>query len=138
MSLHSQFSDYNDNLWGITASDSVNGYVIWGGPPAMGPLDGSVVPCAAGGSLAILPSICISALRNMRAQFPKAWQRYGFVDAFNPATGWYDVDVIGINLGIMMLMAENQRTGLLWNTFMKNPEAGKAMTLVGFSSGNSK
>jgi len=35
-------------------------------------------------------------------------------------------------LGIMMLMAENQRTGFVWNTFMKNPEAAVAMTAVGF------
>jgi hypothetical protein len=31
-----------------------------------------------------------------------------------------------------MLMAENYRTGLVWSTFMKNPEAQAAMQLVGF------
>ena len=41
-------------LWGITASDSARGYVAWGGPPATGPIDGTVVPCAAGGSLPFL------------------------------------------------------------------------------------
>jgi len=41
-------------------------------------------------------------------------------------------DVIGIDLGITMLMAENQRTGLVWSTFMKNPEAVAAMAAVGF------
>src|SRR5579864_4195363 len=34
LSLNEQFSDYSNALWGITASDSVRGYVIWGGPPA--------------------------------------------------------------------------------------------------------
>jgi hypothetical protein len=33
LSLQSQFSDYSQNLWGITASDSAGGYVAWGGPP---------------------------------------------------------------------------------------------------------
>ena len=28
------------------------------------------------------------------------WSRYGFVDAFNPLTNWYDSDVIGIDTGI--------------------------------------
>jgi hypothetical protein len=42
--------------------------------------------------------------------------------------------VLGIDLGITMVMAENQRTGLVWNTFMKNPEAGAAMKKVGFQS----
>jgi hypothetical protein len=54
------------------------------------------------------------------------------MDAFNPLSGWYDTDVIGIDLGIMMLMAENRRTGFVWNTFMKNAEAVAAMTAVGF------
>ena len=132
LSLAGQFSDYSANLWGITASDSVNGYVAWGGPPSIGPIDGSIVPCAAGGSLPFLSTDCIAALRNIQSEFPNAWQRYGFVDAFNPLTGWYDADVIGIDLGITMLMAENQRTGLVWSTFMKNPEAVAAMAAVGF------
>jgi len=130
-SLASQFSDYSSNLWGITASDSVNGYVAWGGPPAMGPIDGSIVPCAAGGSIPFLPAECVGVLRNIQRRFPKSWQRYGFVDALNPLTGWYNPDVIGIDLGITMLMAENQRSGFVWNTFMKNPEALAAMTAVG-------
>ncbi|MGA8538168.1 MAG: glucoamylase family protein [Terriglobales bacterium] len=132
LSLASQFSDYSNNLWGITASDSVNGYVVWGGPPLMGPIDGSIVPCAAGGSIPFLSSDCIAVLRNIQSAFPKSGQRYSFVDAFNPLSGWYDTDVIGIDLGIMMLMAENERTGFVWNTFMKNPEAVAAMTAVGF------
>jgi hypothetical protein len=131
LSLQSQFSDYQSNLWGITASDSAGGYVAWGGPPSMGPIDGSIVPCAAGGSLPFLSTDCIAVLRNIRSLYPQAWQRYGFVDAFNPLTNWYDTDVIGIDAGITMVMAENQRTGLIWNTFMANPEAQSAFTAVG-------
>ena len=131
-SLSGQFLDYSSSLWGITASDSENGYTVWGGPPALGPIDGSLVAAATGGSLPFLPTACIGVLRKIQSTFPKAWRRYGFVDAFNPLTGWYDPDVIGINLGITMLMAENQRSGLVWSTFMKNPEALAAMTAVGF------
>jgi hypothetical protein len=132
VSLASQFPDYSTNLWGITASDSVNGYAVWGGPPAMGPIDGSIVPCAAGGSIPFLSSDCIAVLRNIQAEFPNTWQSYSFVDAFNPLSGWYDTDVVGIDLGIMMLMAENQRSAFVWNTFMENPEALAAMKAVGF------
>jgi hypothetical protein len=130
--LHSQFSDYSDALWGITASDSVHGYVVWGGPPAMGPIDGTVVPAAAGGSLPFLPIATMRVLRSMRDRYPKAWCRYGFVDAFNPLTGWYDPDVIGIDTGITMLMAENLRSDFVWDTFMKNPEAQRGMEKAGF------
>jgi hypothetical protein len=134
LSLRNQFSDYADNLWGICASDYVGGYTAWGGPPLMGPVDGSIVPCATGGSLPFLFNDCMRVLHNIRTQYGKAWARYGFVDAFNPLTNWYDADVLGIDLGITMLMAENHRTGLVWQTFMKNPEARAAMSLVGFKA----
>jgi hypothetical protein len=132
LELNEQFSDYSNALWGITASDSARGYVIWGGPPAMGPIDGTVVPCAAGGSLPFLPNETMRVLRTIRDHYPQAWCRYGFVDAFNPLTNWYDTDVIGIDIGIIMVMAENARTGFVWDTFMKNPEAQRGMEVAGF------
>jgi hypothetical protein len=133
LSLNGQFGDYAGNLWGISASDYVKGYTAWGGPPLQGPVDGSIVPCATGGSLAFLYTDCMKVLRNIRGTYaPKGWGLYSYVDAFNPLSGWYDTDVLGIDLGITMVMAENYRSGLVWNTFMKNPEAQSAMTKVGF------
>jgi hypothetical protein len=135
LSLHDRFPDYSEDLWGISASDYVDGYTAWGGPPAMGPIDGSIVPCATGGSLPFLFEDCMRVQRTLRGPYgSKVWGRYSFLDAFNPLTGWYDTDVLGIDLGITMLMAENHRTGLVWQTFMKNPEAQQAMQKVGFRS----
>ena len=135
LSLHEKFSDYREELWGISASDFARGYTAWGGPPAQGPIDGTIVPCATGGSLPFLPKDCLQVLRNLRGRYAeKVWTKYSFLDAFNPLTGWYDADVLGIDLGITMLMAENHRTGLVWKTFMKNPEAQSAMQKVGFKS----
>lgn len=132
LELNVQFSDYSNALWGITASDSERGYVIWGGPPATGPIDGTIVPCAAGGSLPFQPAATMRVLRTIRDHYPSAWCRYGFVDAFNPLTNWYDTDVLGIDVGITMVMAENARTGYVWETFMKNPEAQRGMEIAGF------
>lgn len=137
LSLHDRFPDYSENLWGISASDYAKGYTAWGGPSAqggpLGPVDGSIVPCATGGSLSFLYDDCMKVLRNIRGRYKeRAWARYGFVDAFNPLTGWYDQDVLGIDLGITMLMAENHRTGFVWEVFMKNPEAQSAMQKAGF------
>lgn len=132
-SLHDRFADYSENLWGITASDSAKGYVVWGGPPEMGPIDGTLVPSAPAGSLPFLPQECMDALLSMRERFGKhVWKRYGFVDAFNPLKKWYAADVIGINTGIGLLMAENFRSNFVWDTFMKNAEARTAMERVGF------
>jgi hypothetical protein len=123
---------YRDDLWGITASDSKKGYTVWGGPPSRGMIDGTVVPCATAGSLAFLPIECLSVQRNIRARYARAWGRYGFVDAFNPSANWYNPDVLGIDLGIGVLMAENLRSGLVWQTFMRNPETERALQLAGF------
>jgi hypothetical protein len=48
-------------------------------------------------------------------------------------TKWYDEYVLGIDTGITLLMAENVRTGFVWNTFMKNPEARQGMQRAGFT-----
>jgi hypothetical protein len=130
--LGKQFPDYNPDMWGITASDSMYGYVAWGGPPATGPIDGTIVPCASAGSLPFLPQEAMRVLRNIRQQYPEAWSKYGFVDAFNPLKKWYDQDVIGIDLGITLLMAENVRTGFVWETFMKSEVAQRGMRRAGF------
>lgn len=132
LSLRDRFPDYSEDLWGITASDYIGGYTAWGGPPPQGPIDGTIVPCATGGSLPFLFDDCIRVLHTIRNKYEKAWTRYSYVDAFNPLKNWYDKDVLGIDLGITMVMAENHRTGFVWETFMKNPEATAAMKKVGF------
>jgi hypothetical protein len=124
---------YSENVWGITASDSARGYVAWGEAPSRVTVDGTVVPCAAGGSLMFAPDICVPALMTMRDRFgEKIWGRYGFCDAFNPTTGWVDTDVLGIDQGITLLSAENLRGGRVWRSFMRNPEIPKALELCGF------
>jgi hypothetical protein len=131
LELARQFPDYSDDLWGISASDSDHGYVVWGGPPAMGPIDGTVVPSAAGGSLPFMPAETLRVLKNIRSHYPAAWSKYGFVNAFNPLKNWYDSDVIGIDTGIILVMAENLRTGFVWDTFMKTAEAQRGMSRAG-------
>jgi hypothetical protein len=125
---------YKESCWVITSSDSAEGYTSWGGPPAFGQIDGTVVPCAAAGSLMFLPNECLSMLEALNAAWntTPAWGRYGFVDAFHPSASWYDADVLGIDQDISVVMAENLRTGLIWSAFMSNPVCGGAMQLAGF------
>lgn len=128
LDLRPQFPGYSENIWGITASDTQHGYRAWGGPPATRNIDGSVVPCAAGGSLMLAPQICVPALMEMRRTFgDRIYKRYGFVDAFHPTNGWTNADVIGIDVGPTLLAAENLRTGKVWHWFHRNPEVKHAM-----------
>lgn len=128
LGLADEFHGYSENVWGITASDSRKGYVAWGGPPRHPAIDGTVVPAAAAGSLMFTPEITMPALRAMHRRFgDRIYGRYGFADAFHPTDGWVNPDVIGIDLGITLLSAENLRTGNVWRWFMKNEEIGKAL-----------
>jgi hypothetical protein len=132
ISLGKEFPGYSENVWGITASDSAKGYVAWGGPPRDPAIDGTVVPCAAGGSLMFTPDISLAALRAMREKYgERIYGPYGFTDAFNPNTGWTGPDVIGIDVGIILLSAENLRSGNVWRWFMRNAEIPRAMRLAG-------
>jgi hypothetical protein len=132
--LSGRFSSYSGGLWGITSSDSRHGYVAWGGPPMQGPIDGTIVPAAVAGSLPFVFEDALNVLRTLRARYGKAiWKRYGFVDAFNPLLGWASRDVLGIDVGISLLMAENARSQFIWQAFMRNPEARVAMERASFS-----
>ena len=124
---------YEDGYWGVSASDSQHGYTAWGGPPMQGEVDGSVVPYAAAGSLPFVPDDCLRVLRSLKDKYgARAYGRYGFCDAFHPDANWYDADVLGIDLGISVLMAENLRTGFVWETFGRNPEVAVAMAKAKF------
>jgi hypothetical protein len=132
--LSKRFPTYGPDIWGFTASDTPQGYGGPAGPPsADSDIDGSVVSCAPGGSLGFEPRLCLDALKAMKARYgEKGYLKYGFVDAFNPATGWYNPDVIGIDVGPTVLMAENARSGFVWKTFMSCPEMQQALKIAGF------
>ena len=136
--LKPEFPSWGENLWGVTASDSPTGYKIWGGPPRTGQtnmLDGTIVPCAAAGSLPFTPRESLAVLHHLRLAFgDRIWSRYGFVDAFNPETGWANADVLGIDQGISLLQAENLRTGLIQRLFMQAPEARLGLEKSGLLS----
>ena len=136
--LRPEFPSWGENLWGLTASDSTAGYKIWGGPPRTlrtNLLDGTIVPCATAGSLVFTPRESLAVLHQLKLAYgDRIWGRYGFVDAFNPETGWVNSDVLGIDQGITMLQAENLRTGLIQRLFMQSPEAQLALKQAGLLS----
>jgi hypothetical protein len=132
LSLAKEFPGYAEDTWGVTASDSRKGYVAWGGPPRHQDIDGSIVPAAAAGSLMLAPALTVPVVRELHRRFGRRiYARYGFADAFDPAGSWVNPDVIGIDLGITLLSAENLRTGRVWKWFMQNPEISAALDRVG-------
>jgi hypothetical protein len=83
-SLKTRFPAYAQ-VWGITSCESEKGYMDWGGPPVGNGaasdqrIDGTVVPCASGGSIPFAPRDCISNLRRMQQEYgAKIYLKYGF------------------------------------------------------------
>ncbi|HYL37104.1 MAG TPA: glucoamylase family protein [Bryobacteraceae bacterium] len=126
---------FGPNIWGITASDGPKGYRIYGEIKAFDPVDGTVAPSAAGGSLMFTPDLSIPSLRAMLDRFgDRVYGRYGFVDGYNPSVNWFASDVVGIDVGITLLSAENLLTGNVWRWFMGTEPISRGMDLAGFSS----
>mgnify|MGYP003693631285 CR=1 FL=1 len=127
---------YGDSLWGITAGDGPNGYIARGAPPSQND-DGTISPTAPASSIPFAPEICIPAVRNLYNTYSGSiWGDYAFTDAFNPTHSWWDLDVIGIDQGPMVLMVENWLTGSVWNRFMRNADVQRGLQHAGFTRVN--
>ena len=114
--------------------------------------DGTLVPAAVGGSIAFAPELVLPTLSAMRARYgTPVFGRYGFVDAFNPtlrASGpplhhghivdglaWFDSDYLGIDEGPIVTMAENWRTGMIWNLMRRDSAVVRGLCRAGFTGG---
>ncbi len=124
-----QFPNYSADCWGLTASDTYNGYT------AHEPNNdnGTITPTAALSSMPYTPTESLAALKYFyRSQGKKVWGEFGFYDAFNVSKNWYATSYLAIDQGPIIAMIENYRSGLLWNNFMKNPEIEPALSALGF------
>lgn len=139
MDYATKFKTFGPSSWGLTACDGPFGYSgMYGCPPRMTESvhtgnDGTVAPCAAIGSIVFTPKESKSAMMHYYRQ-PGLWGKYGFMDAYNldVTPSWVATDVIGIDKGISLLMIENERSGFVWDTFMKNEYVQKGLKRAGF------
>lgn len=126
-----KFKGYGENSWGLTASDTYNGYA------AHSPLEdlGTITPTAALSAFPYTPEYSMQALKHFYYDLgDKIWSEYGFVDAFNETQNWYAKSHLAIDQGPIIAMIENYRSGLLWNLFMSCPEIQKGLSKLGFES----
>lgn len=126
-----KFKGYGENNWGLTASDTYNGY------NAHSPTNdfGTITPTAALSSFPYTPAQSMKALRHFYDDMgDKIWSEYGFTDAFNESQNWYAKSHLAIDQGPIIVMIENYRTGLLWKLFMKDPEVREGLKKLGFES----
>ena len=126
-----KFKGYGENCWGLTASDTYNGY------DAYSPTNdkGTITPTAALSAFPYTPEYSMQALKHFYYDLgDKIWSEYGFVDAFNETQNWYAKSHLAIDQGPIIVMIENYRTGLLWKLFMSSPEIKNGLKKLGFTS----
>lgn len=126
-----KFKGYGENCWGLTASDSYEGYNAHAPDNDLG----VITPSAALSSFPYTPEYSMQALKHFYFDLgDKTWGEYGFVDAFSETRNWYAKSHLAIDQGPIIVMIENYRTGLLWKLFMSCPEIKKGLKKLEFSS----
>jgi hypothetical protein len=125
------YKGYSEACWGLTASYSVSGYA------AHSPNEdhGVISPTAALSSYPYTPEASKMALRHFYDSLGgKILGDYGFYDAFSVHHNWYPTRYLAIDQGPIVVMMENQRSGLLWDLFMSCPEVKTGLKKLGFES----
>jgi hypothetical protein len=124
------YKDYGKNSWGLTAGYSVNFY------SAHSPNEdsGVITPTAALSSFPYTPEQSMEAMKHFYFDLgDKTFGPYGFYDGFSVHHDWYKPWYLAIDQGPIVVMMENQRSGLLWNLFMSCPEVQKGLNELGFT-----
>jgi len=125
------YKGYGENSWGLTASDSWQGYA------AHSPTEdlGVISPTAALSAFPYTPEYSMKALKHFYFDLgDKIWGEYGFVDGFSEEHNWYAKSYLSIDQGPEICMIENYRTGLLWKLFMSSPDVKRGLNKLGIES----
>ena len=149
------FAEYGERCWGITASDGpgemtirtdgverrFHDYLARGAPD--GPDDGTLAPWAVVASLPFAPEIVLPTIEFFSELGLHQEHPYGFRASFNPTwrdgtthpAGWVSPWHFGVNLGPIITMVENYRSGLVWQLMRGCPYVGEGLRRAGFTNG---
>lgn len=124
------FEGYGPDIWGLSACDHPDGYGAQGAP---GWIDdnGTLAPAAAVASMPFTPKESLAAAEAFRVLYPESFGQYGFASGINPSRRWTGPDVIGIDLGQLLLSLENARDGLPHRWMMGQPRVREAYKKIG-------
>jgi len=122
---------YGAGFWGLSASDWKNGYDAFGAPGWIND-NGTVTPTSAIAAMPWIPKEATEVAVAMRKDYPNSYGRYGFSNGMCPQMDWTGPDVIGIDLGMMLLNVENARTGLVHKLTNADPVVKRGFARIGF------
>ncbi|HVR93780.1 MAG TPA: glucoamylase family protein [Casimicrobiaceae bacterium] len=149
-----EFVGYDEHCWGLTACDGPTdelpevtgeeprrlfGYAARGVP--YGPDDGTLAGWAALASLPFAPDTALNAARSMLLRYPEMLSESRFASSFNPSLEtadhrtWVSPDNFGLDQGIVVMMIENHRSGLIWGLMRDCPYIRAGLRRAGFRGG---
>ncbi|OLP56488.1 hypothetical protein BJF92_10250 [Rhizobium rhizosphaerae] len=147
------FKGYGAHCWGLTACDGPQrsrrlfdgrrldfaGYLARGAP--FGPDDGTLAPWAPLACLPFAPDAALAGTRHLLSTYPNILRDGQFLGSFNPSVpgpgpeGWLDDRTVGLDQGLLVLMLENHRTGLIWELMRGIPLIRRGLGVAGFEGG---
>jgi hypothetical protein len=151
-----RFVGYGEDAWGLSAGDGPStprqriagrrqtfyGYAARGVP--WGPDDGTLSGPAVLSSLAFAPEIVLPAVRHLLARHTPPGDQSALASAYNgtvktagkaDAAGWISAGRFGLDQGMVVLMLENARSGLVWRLMRRASVIRTGLHRAGFRGG---
>jgi hypothetical protein len=145
------FIGYGPNLWGISAGDGPGnevlrengrdrrffGYTDRGVP--FGRDDGTLAPWGMLAALPFSPPSGLTAVRRVIERYSNICAGDRMSSGFNPSLidqgGWISEGHYGLDQGIVVMMIENFRSGLIWKLMRSCPHIATGLRRAGFEGG---
>jgi hypothetical protein len=114
------------------------GYMSRGVP--YGPDDGTIAPWAMLATLPFDAEAALQGTRHLLATYPRVCINDRFSSGFNPTLvqdgeGWLSEGWYGLDQGLLVLMIENYRTGMVWDIVRNCPYIRAGLRRAGFQGG---
>ena len=106
-----------------------------------GPDDGTIAPAAALASLPFAPALALSAVRHFLELYPEWKDTWRLPSGFNRSApgadsrGWISEGHFGLDQGVVVLMIENYRSGLIWKLMRNSLSIRTGLKRAGFTGG---
>lgn len=147
------FRGYDRDCWGLTACDGPDestpvleshmgrlyGYAARGVP--YGPDDGTLCGWLGLACLPFEPEVAMTATRKSLRRYPQTLVSNQFASAFNPGLAdadgmpWISPGTFGLDQGLVVMMVENYRTGLIWKLMRDCQYLRDGLHNAGFGEG---
>ena len=114
------------------------GYTARGAP--FGPDDGTISPWAMLATVPFGRGPALNGTRHLLRHFPQVIRADRLCSGFNPTLegdrgGWMSESLFGLDQGLLVMMIENERTGLLWTLSRGDPYICAGLARAGFVGG---